>query len=143
MAAASGIEVVGLKELRAACRSVNSALPREVTKALRAAGVPALAKVRGYAQATTGGSRSTGNLLKSYKIRTAGASASVASGVPYGAGAEWGLKGKWSGFRKYPGPEPGGRGRFAWRGVLESRDEISAVLSRELEELIRIQGWAN
>jgi hypothetical protein len=139
----AGIEVVGLNDLRRACRAAGGGLSRQVGKAIRTAGKSPLAKVRVYAGRTTSSSRSTGALLKSYKIRASGSSGYLQSTVPYGAGAEWGLYGKWSGFRKYPGIEPGGRGRFAWRAVYESRDEIVKIISTELEDVLRIQGWAN
>lgn len=138
-----GIEVVGLAELRRALRASGSGLTRELPKALRLAGKPPLDKARSLAGRTSSSPRSTGALQRSYKIRTAGTSAFLASSVPYGAGAEWGLYGKWAGFRKYPGVEAGGRGRFAWAAVLTEREAITAVLTRALEDLLRLQGWAN
>jgi hypothetical protein len=143
VAGAPGVEIEGLKEFRAALRASGTGLTRELSKAIRAAGKPPLARVKVLAGRTSSSPRSTGDLARSYKVRTAGASGYLQSGVPYGAGAEWGVYGKWSGFRrKYPGPEPGGRGRFAWRAVKESDDEIMAVITGELERLIEIQGWA-
>lgn len=143
MATAPGIEVVGLREFRAALKSSESGLTRDLTAALKLAGKPPLDRVKALAGRTTSSARSTGELVKSYSIRASGTSAYLRSSVPYGAGAEWGVYGKWAGFRrKYPGPEAGGRGRFAWRAVLEQRDEIEHVLSRELENLITVNGWA-
>lgn len=138
-----GITVDGLKEFRAALRASGSGLTRELPKALRLAGKPPLAETKALAGRTSVSPRSTGALQKSYKIRTSGTTAFVSSGVPYGAGAEWGVYGKWSGFRRYPpGPESAGRGRFAWKAVVEKRDEIAEVLYRALEDVIQVQGWA-
>lgn len=142
MTAAPGIEVEGLSQLRAACRASGSGLSRQIPKALRAAGRPPLERVKVLAGRTLTSPRSTGALMKSYKISTRGTSAYLQSGVPYGGGAEWGLYGKWSGFRKYPGIEAGGRGRFAWRAVQEERDAIADLITRALNDLIEIQGWA-
>jgi len=116
--------------------------PKELTKALKAAGVPPLSAVKHYAAATQASPRSTGALAASYKLGTSGASAFLRSRVPYAAGAEWGTKGKWAGFRKYPGTEADGRGRFAWRAVYEQRDAIAAIITKNLEDLIEVHGWA-
>jgi len=141
--AGAEVEVVGLREFRAACRASGSGLTRDLTRALRAAGKPPLSRVKVLAGRTSSSPRATGLLAKSYKIAAAGTSAYVKNSVPYAAGAEWGVYGKWAGFRRrYPGPEPGGRGRFAWRAVLEQREEIAEILTRELEAMIAIQGWA-
>lgn len=145
MAATSGpgIEVIGLQQFRRDLKAADAGLTRELSKALRAAGKPPLARVKVLAGRTSSGPRSTGQLARSYKIRVSGTAAYVASTVPYGAGAEWGVYGKWSGFRRrYPGPEPGGRGRFAWRAVLEEREGIEEVLTRSLRELLELNGWA-
>jgi phage gpG-like protein len=142
MTTAPGIEIEGLTEFRRACRLAGNGLSRQVGKALRLAGKPPLERARALAARTTSSPRSTGALMKSYKIRTSGSSAFLQSGVPYGAGAEWGLYGKWSGFRKYPGVEAGGRGRFAWKAVQDERDEIAEIITKALEHLIEIEGWA-
>lgn len=142
MTTAPGVTVEGLNEFRRALRASQTGLSRELPKAIRAAGKPPLERVKELAGRTTASPRSTGALMKSYRVRTAGAVGNLASSVPYAAGAEWGVYGKWSGFRKYPGVEAGGRGRFAWRAVLERRDAIESVITNELERLIELQGWA-
>lgn len=138
-----GIEIEGLTAFRKALRTSGTEMPRRLTAALKLAGRPPLEAVARYAGQTSTGPRSTGALARSYKIGTAGSSAHLRSTVPYAAGAEWGMGGKWSGFRrKYPGIEPGPKGRFAWRAVVEQRDEITAIITEELGELISAQGWA-
>lgn len=141
--AGSGVEVVGLAQFRRDLKAAGDGLTRELPKALRKAGAPPLARVKVLAGRTQRSARSKGSLTKGYRITASGTAAYLKSSVPYAAGAEWGVYGKWAGFRlRYPGPEPGGRGRFAWRAVLEERDGIAEVLDRELRQLIELNGWA-
>lgn len=143
MATGSGIEVVGLQQFRRDLKLAQTGLTRELSSALKKAGAPPLGRVKVLAGRTSRSPRSTGLLQKSYKVSVRGTAAYLKSSVPYAAGAEWGVYGKWAGFRlRYPGPEPGGRGRFAWRAVLEEREGIAEVLDRELRQLIELNGWA-
>jgi hypothetical protein len=57
-------------------------------------------------------------------------------------GAEWGRHGKWSGFSRYPGPEPGGTGRFAWRAVQDRAEQLAGVITEEIRPRLELNGWA-
>ena len=104
MIGGSGIRVEGLSEFRAAARSALGRAPRELTAGLKRAGaIPireAAAKVP----------RKTGALAGSYKALVRGTTGNITSGVPYGAGAEFGSHGRWLGF---PGSPP----RYVWPAV--------------------------
>lgn len=132
-----GIEIDGLKEFRAALKSSEASLPKELTRALKLAGQP---PVRRAADLAPRGP--SGRLQAGYTVRTAGAAASIVNKVEYSGGAEWGRFGKWSGFNRYPGTEAAGTGRFAWRAVQEKEEEIERIMTDGLSSIIEVQGWA-
>lgn len=125
------LQIDGLREFRAALKLVSAATARELTKALKAAGVPVTQRAADLAP------KRTGALAAGYRVSVRAPNANVVSAVPYALGAEWGSRGKWSGFLRY-----GGDGRFAWRAVQDREAEIAEVLTRGLEEILTIQGWA-
>ncbi len=142
----AGIEIENLRAFRRDLRASEAGTSREMTTALREAGRPVLERVR---QVAAVGRRPKdphpGLLRRSYSIRTAGSSAFLGNKAPYAAGAEWGLHGKWKGFRKYPAFGTGGsrgRGRFAWRAVVERQDQVQEIVTERLREVIQIHGWA-
>ncbi len=137
--AGPAIEIENLAAFRRALRISETGTARQLSAAIRKAGRPILERAGEVAPHVTG------ELARSYRLRVAGTSGRIFSAAPYGAGAEWGLHGKWAGFRKYQGFGTGasvGRGRFAWRAVVERQRQIIAVLSEGLEQIIKIQGWA-
>lgn len=141
-----GIEVENLAEFRRALKDTSTKLPRELTKALKAAGKPPLDRVKQLAPVSRGGKSSAnpyppGSLRAGYVVRAAGSAASITNKVPYAGGADWGRFGKWEGFSRYPGPE-GGLGRFAWRAVSESEERIAELMTEYLEPLLELEGWA-
>lgn len=124
------VVIVGLNEFRAALKAAQGTYPRQLTKALKLAGVPVIAKIAARVP------YDSGTLAGSYRASVRGTRASITSRAPYGAGAEWGRYGKWSGFMRYGEP-----GRFAWRAVQESEEEIAAVMYAELKNVIEAYGW--
>lgn len=130
--AVSGVQIVNLAAFRADIRRAISSTPTEMTKALKLAGEP----VRVDASALS--PRRTGTLAGGYKTSVRGATGSIISRVPYAGGAEWGRFGKWAGFAKYG--EPGGR--FAGKAVDEKADEIVAILTEGLNDVLTIYGFA-
>lgn len=138
-----GIVIENLAAFRRDLKAAVDASPRELTTALREAGGPVLDRVKQVAAVGRAPADEHPGLLRgSYRIRVRSTSAFLSSTAPYAGGAEWGLRGKWKGFRKYPGAEAGGRGRFAWRAVLERQDEIAEIMSERLRDLITLHGWA-
>lgn len=131
----AGVEIVNLRSFQRALRASEAGATRELSRAIRAAGRPIVERARVLAP------RRTGLLASAYAIRASGTTGNVINRAPYGAGAEWGLHGKWKGFRRYRGVQ-GGRGRFAARAVEERRDEIVRIMTDELREIITISGWA-
>lgn len=125
------VAIQGLKEFRAQLKAAIDATPRELTKAIRAAGKPAIVRAAALA------AKRTGALAASYKVQATGTTGKILNTQPYGAGAEWGQFGKWKGFLKYGGP-----GRFAARAVEEKADEIAEIIEDELTEIVTIHGWA-
>ena len=141
-----GIEIENLAAFRRDLKAAADASPRELSAALREAGKPVLERVKQVAAVGRPPKDKHPGLLRgSYRIRVRTTSAFLASTAPYGAGAEWGLHGNWKGFRKYPAYGTGraaGRGRFAWRAVVEKEDEIFEVMTKRLQDIITIHGWA-
>jgi hypothetical protein len=127
-----GIEIANLRQFRADLKAASAELPRALTTALKAAGAPAVERTE---QVVARGD--TGALAAGFGIRTAGAAASIVNRVPYAAGAEWGFRGKWSGFNKYGPP-----GRFAWRALREREDDVARIMTEYLEDVIELHGWA-
>jgi hypothetical protein len=143
-----GVKIVGLDALRADLRKAGKNSPRALTKGLRAAGKPVLERTRALAPMTRRkaypGGPHPGELKASYRIRIRGTQASIISSAPFGAGAEWGVHGRWRGFLKYPGASDNPqRGRFAWRAVLENREQIAASIDAAMHEIETIYGWAH
>ncbi len=134
-----GIEIVNLRSFLSDLRRAEDASGRELTAALKEAGRPVLERTRQVAAVRSGRMRG------GYVIRVRGTSASIQNAVPYSAGAEWGLHGKWSGFTRYPAFGTGsaaGRGRFAWRAVVELQNEVARIVHEELTDIVQIHGWA-
>jgi len=134
------VYVYGLKEFQAALRLAGREGPPRLRKALLKAGQPALARTEALARRT----RRSGTLAGGYRLRATQKVGSIESDVPYAAGAEWGTKGKWAGFRsRYPGPEAWDRGSFIWRAIGETQDEIGRIIDAELREILTIYGWGH
>jgi hypothetical protein len=127
-----GIKIEGLAQFRADCRRAIGAAPVELSKALRAAGEPIKAEAANLSP------RISGDLASSYWISVRGVTGRIESHAPYGPGAEWGRRGKWSGFAKYG--EAGDR--FAGRGLETRGGEVEDLLTHGLEDVFRIYGWA-
>ncbi len=125
------IRIDGLAELRRAIRTADGRAPRELTAGLKRAAEPILSRLRGIP------ARRTGDLAGSYKASVRGTSANIVTGVPYGAGAEWGRYGRWRGFERY-GAVP----RFVWPAVEAEAKVVMGLIAEELEELLTIRGWA-
>lgn len=135
----TGIEITNLAAFRSALRRAQDATPRELSKAIRKAGQPIVKRAAEVAP------HRSGALARSYTLRASGTSGRIFSRVPYGVGAEWGLHGKWKGFRRYRAFGTGasrGRGRFAWRAVVEREEEIAQIITEEIREILTIHGWA-
>lgn len=135
----AGVEIENLRQFRAALRASQTGAEKELRNGLKAAGVPVVARAKVVAPMRTGA------LAAGYSVRVSGTNAVVANRVPYAAGAEWGRRGKWRGFLRYPAFGTGsaaGRGRFAWRAVVEERPQILAIITEKLREIIGLQGWA-
>lgn len=127
----SKIEVVGLKEFRAALRAVGKEATKELSKGIRKAGDPLVAA------ASRDAPRVSGALAGGYKVAVRTTTGSIVSKVPYAGGAEWGTRGKWRGFFRY-----GSTPRFAGKALVDNADEVQDTLTRELENIITIYGWA-
>jgi hypothetical protein len=140
--AVAGVRVKGLRELRRDLKASRAALPRQLTVALRKVGIPVAAEAASYAPV---GRRKAdthkGMLRGGYRVSVRAARGAIVNRAPFAAGAEWGMRGKWKGFRRYPAPAPGGRGRFAWRAVWEEREAITNGIADALKDVLTAQGW--
>jgi hypothetical protein len=130
VAETNGVVIGGLNEFRAALRVAGGRYPSEIPLALKKAGVPILA------QASASAPRRSGGLASGYKVSVRGTKASIVSSVPYSGGAEWGTRGKWSGFTKY-GTAP----RIAGKAVDSQTATIALILEAELKDILGAYGW--
>jgi hypothetical protein len=125
------VQVVGLKEFQRDLKLAIETNPRALTAALKAAGVPLVADLKGIP------AHRSGALAGGYKTQVRGPVANIVNRVPYAAGAEWGVRGKWSGFQKY-----GARGRFAAKEVTDKAEEIVLAVYDGLKQIATVYGWA-
>lgn len=125
-----GVEIDGLKEFRRELRRAEQASPRDLTKAIRAAGKPPLERARALTPVRSG------DLRAGWRVRASGSTGSLANVEPYAGGVVWGKRGKWKGFRKY-----GGTPRFAGQAIDDTADEIQEIITRNLEEILTAYGW--
>jgi hypothetical protein len=126
----NGIVIEGLTAFRASVRAAAGKYPTEIPRALKAAGVPIVAQASALAP------RLSGALAGGYKVSVRGTTASVVSSVPYSGGAEWGTRGKFSGFNRYGSPP-----RFAGRAVEMQEPVIALIVEAELRDIIGAYGW--
>lgn len=135
-----GVEMTNLPKFLAAVRAADREIARDLYRGLTRAGRIAVDRAREVVPVRTG------RLRAGYYARVVRNQGEIASRVPYATGAEWGLHNQWKGFRKYPAFGTGasrGRGRFAWRGVIERREEILEAVTKELQRAIELLGWAD
>lgn len=126
------VRITNLREFRRDLRQAIDATPRELSNALKRAGDPIVKRAGQLAP------RRSGRLAKSYRARARGTTGFITSLAPYGAGAEWGVQGRWRGFARH-----GARGsRFAGRAIDEKADEMLELVFEEIEEIVTIHGWA-
>ena len=126
----SGIRVEGLTEFRSAAKAALGRAPRELTAGLKRAGAIPIK------EAASRVPQRTGALAASFKAQVRGTTGDITSGVPYGAGAEWGSHGRWLGF---DGSPP----RYVWPAVESRAREIEDAVLDELREVVTILGWAH
>jgi hypothetical protein len=131
VAQGNDVRIVGLNQLRADLRRAVGAYPKQLTVALKRAGVPIVRK------ASNAVPRRSGRLAASIKPSVRGTTGPIVSPVPYAGGAEWGARGKWAGWVRAHGSPP----RFVWPAVEDSVDEMEKALADELDEIFRAYGW--
>lgn len=128
----AAVSITNLAEFRRDLKAASSSMPRELTKALRLAGIPVAEEAKSLAPVRSGA------LAGGYKVQVSGTIGRIISSVPYAGGAEWGQRGKWKGFMRY-----GAAGaRFAGRAIDDQADRILADVARGLQDIISLHGWA-
>lgn len=132
VSAGNTVTIEGLNEFRAAVRAAQQRAPRELTAALKAAGRPVVDRVQSVVP------RRSGLLASSFSVSVRATKGQIVSRAPYAGGAEWGSRGKWSGWVRAHGASP----RFVWPAVESQQDEIIRVLDEGLRDVITIMGWA-
>jgi hypothetical protein len=129
----AGIVIPDLPAFRAALKASENGSTSELVAAMKDAGAP-IAKRAG--ELSPHGP--TGRLRGSYYPKVSGTKGQILSRVPYGPGAEWGARGKWSGFGRY-----GVRGsRFATLALEQKADEAAEIITERLNDILTIHGWA-
>lgn len=136
---AEGFDIIvhGQAEFNAALKQAQRDAFVSAQKGLRDAGKIVLERTRGNAPVGSGRDAHPGRLRSSYRVSVRGLYGQIVSSAPYAAGAEWGMRGKWKGFRKY-----GELGRFAWKAVNESAASIADTITEALRDVINLGGWA-
>lgn len=132
MPTGSSVSITNLAAFRRDLKAAEDASPRELTKALKAAGAPILADVRGRVP------HLTGTLAAGFKASARGSTGLIVNRVPYAAGSEFGRHGKWAGFERY-GSAPG---RFVGAALEAQGDEVARIIAAEMREIVEIHGWA-
>lgn len=135
MAAGVQMELNGLVEFRHALDQAADATPRELTSALKSASKKVAMEARGYAP------RKSGKLAKGYKPYARSGKTKVETGVrnkvPYAPGAEFGMKGKWKGFRHL-----GARAkRILFKAWAHWKDRLPREVFREVSRVAQAHGW--
>lgn len=127
----SAIYITNLAQFRRDLKAAEDASPRELTKAIKAAGVPIVAEAKSSVPVVSG------TLAGGFKASARGATGSLVNRVPYAMGAEFGKRGKWSGFNRY-----GGTPRFAFPAVEDKADEVVTIIATQMGDIIALHGWA-
>lgn len=131
--AATGVYIENIAVFRRDLKAAEDASPRELTKALKSAGVKVILPT-----AKAGVPVDTGMLRAGYKVSVRGTTGAITNRTPYAAGAEWGTRGKWSGFNRY-----GGVGRFAWHAIDSRQESILTAIADGLRAIVELHGWAS
>jgi hypothetical protein len=135
----SNVVIVNLNEFRAAIKASQVGMPLALPAALKTGGAPILAQLSTTVPTGTASwDHHPGLLRSSYGTSVRLTTASITSKAPYAGGAEWGTRGKWSGFGKYGGPP-----RFASKAVEDKAEEVAGIIYEELSRLTSILGWAH
>lgn len=129
------VEMTNLRRFMLSLRQADRSIRSEMYRGIVRAGRPVAQRASELAPVRTG------RLASGYYARARMGSGEVLNRMPYGAGAEWGLHGKWRGFRRYPAAA-GERGRFAWRALVEKQDEVRDIITAEMQRVIELMGWA-
>jgi len=119
---------VGLDQFRAALRAAAGQYPKQLTGALKRAEGPIIAR------ASSRMPRRSGRLASSLSTSVRGSRSEIVSRAPYAGGAEWGRRGKWSGFS-------GSTPRYVWPAVESQQQQIADTLAQELRQVIEAFGW--
>jgi hypothetical protein len=78
----------------------------------------------------------SGALAGGLSLQVKGPVASFMSAAPYGPGAVWGSRGKWSGFERY-----GGAPRFVVPQLEARINTMAEQIARELHPVFSAYGW--
>lgn len=123
------IRTEGIKELRKDLKALGKAEPKELTKALKAAGELVLPAARALAP------RQSGRLAASLRASGASNRVSIRSKLPYANAVHWGgtVGRQKTSYIK--------ASHFVLRAVDTKTDEIVNTIGDSIEELARRHGW--
>jgi hypothetical protein len=130
MGATFGIQIDGLRQFMADARRARSSAGRDISRAIKQAGQPITNRLQGIP------ARRSGALASGYGVRVRRGTGDIVSKVAYGGGAEFGQRGKWSGFMHYGGP-----GRFAWKDIEGHQDQIADDIYKGMRDVFEVYGW--
>jgi hypothetical protein len=131
--AGTGVYIENIAQFRRDLKAAEDASPRELTAALKGVGTRVILPTT-----RAGVPMRTGELAAGYKVSVRGTAGAIVNRVPYAAGAEWGTRGKWSGFNRYGGP-----GRFAWHAIDSRQEAILEGIAEGLRSVVELHGWAS
>jgi len=125
VAAAGGIEIVNLAAFRRDIARARQNV-RDLTKVLKAAGAPPLARAKARAPHVTGALAASGKVSAS---RTTG---KLIFGTPYAPRAAYARTfGRW-------GPPP----RFGAPDLISTQDQMMDILTKGIADILTVYGWA-
>lgn len=124
---AEAVLTEGIRDLRRDLKALDKALPRELTKALKAAAEEVLPTARALAP------KRSGRLASSLKASGAGNKASIRSALPYSNAVHWGT-GRRAHLR---GPHNIAPTKFVVRAIDQRSNAVVDRLGDEIEQLAR------
>lgn len=137
------VKVEGLKDFQRELRSIDTKLPRELTKANKNAAELVASRARHKAASQGGVASKTAPSIKAAAEQRRSKVNIGGLAFPFALGAEFGSKQylqfkHWRGNRHDEGMEPGsGVGWFLYPTIRETRDEYIEIYTRSINEVMR------
>ena len=127
-----GIEITNLGDFQADIHRAIDANAPTLAKAVKAGGDPVLERAKDLAP------RDTGTLAASGRNESSGATGSIVFAGGQAIGADLSTGARWQGFQSRYGPPP----RYGYRALNEQADALFDAVTKDMGDIITINGWA-